>query len=371
MRNLPVAYYATIAGSLSIAVGLVVVSYGHIRKFAIQAGAAAWEASVIAVTVDALVVLSIAAIGHARGVGQQPPAMAKVALIVGIVATTGANIHHGVDHGWAGIVVSLWVPVAAELAYQLAMAAVRIGPHGHQREGRPVICGHRISVATAMERVHARPVICGPDVPVAMLAVTLVAVRRPAPRDPRPVICTRVVPLATVAATMPRPAVAICGGHLISVATVVRPLADLRPVICGHVVAIADVPFPAPLADLRHEICVRPITPAEVIARTVVAAPDVPVATEKKTLPAPRKRTTATDAATTATTATREDAVLDWLTDPTAATDRMATATGEDVAELLATSGHGTVSARTGRRILKSARARAEADTMSTDTVAA
>lgn len=359
MRNL--AFIATITGALVIAGSLLIVSFGHIKTFAESAGAGPRDAVIIAITVDALVVLALAAIGQARRLGHRPPLIAEVALVTGIVATTGANLHYGWSHGWMGIVVSLWVPVAAELSYQLAMTAIRMAGEGNTSS----------SVATGPD---GRSVICGHDVPVAALAVTLVAVRRPAPRDPRPVICTRVVPVATVAATRPprpRPVVAICGGHLISVATVVRPLADLRPVICGHVVAIADVPFPAPLADLRHEICVRPITPAEVIARTVVAAPDVPVATEKKTLPAPRKRTTATDAATTATTATREDAVLDWLTDPTAATDRMATATGEDVAELLATSGHGTVSARTGRRILKSARARAEADTMSTDTVAA
>ena len=98
MRKVPYSYYATITGSLAIAVGLVVVSYGHIRTFAIEAGAAPWEAAVIAVTVDALVVLSIAAIGHARSVGHKPPGMAKTALIVGIVATTGANIHLSLIH---------------------------------------------------------------------------------------------------------------------------------------------------------------------------------------------------------------------------------------------------------------------------------
>ena len=371
MRKLPLSYLATITGSLAIAVGLVVVSYGHIRKFAIEAGAAEWEAAVIAVTVDALVVLSIAAIGHARSVGQHPPAMAKVALIVGIVATTGANIHHGLDHGWAGIVVSLWVPIAAELAYQLAMSAVRVGPTGGQK--RPVICGHVVPVATVMERVHAKPAICGGHVPVAMLAVTLVAVRRPAPRDPRPVICTRVATVAGLMATMPprpRPAMAICGGHLIPVATVVRPLADLRPVICGHLVAVTevamprpvkdlrpvicgghvateDVAMPKPLADLRPVICTALVTVAEVMARTAVAIP-APVATKEK--PAKRRVATATSAAA------REEVILEWLTDPDAPDDRAATATSEEVAALLAEAGHGHVSARTVRRDLQHVR---------------
>lgn len=369
MRKLPFSYLATITGSLAIAVGLVVVSYGHIRKFAIEAGAAEWEAAVIAVTVDALVVLSIAAIGHARSVGQHPPAMAKVALIVGIVATTGANIHHGLDHGWAGIVVSLWVPIAAELAYQLAMSAVRVGPTGGQKQ--PVICGHVIPVATVMERVHARPNICGGHVPVAMLAVTLLAVRRPAPRDPRPVICTRVATVTTLVATMParpRPAVAICGGHLIPVATVVRPLADLRRVICSPVIPVAEVAMPKrlaicggplipatsvampkPLADLRPVICTKPVTVAEVMARTAVAIP-APVATKKVAKPRVAKKVTATSAAA------REEVILEWITDPAAPDDRAATATSEEVAALLAEAGHGHVSARTVRRDLQHVR---------------
>lgn len=379
MRNLPIAYYATITGSLAIAIGLVVVSYGHIRTFAMEAGAAPWEAAVIAVTVDALVVLSIAAIGHARGVGQHPPAMAKVALVVGVVATTGANIHHGLDHGWAGIVVSLWVPVAAELAYQLAMAAVRVGPGGQQEE-REVICGHRVSVATAMARVHARPVICGHDVPVATLAATLAAVRRPAPRDPRPVICTRVVAMATLAATMPprpRPTVAICGGQFIPVAEVVRPLADLRPAICGGhvplaevampqrpadlrrvicspVIPMADVAMPAPLADLRPEICTAVITVAEVMARTAVTAPE-PVATEERPAPAPRPRPASRPVATAEDVAAREVAILEWIAEADDPDARMANARGPEVVAVLAAAGH-RVSARTARRDLQAVR---------------
>lgn len=370
MRKLPLSYYATITGSLAIAIGLVVVSYGHIRKFAIEAGAAEWEAAVIAVTVDALVVLSIAAIGHARSVGQHPPAMAKVALIVGIVATTGANIHHGLDHGWAGIVVSLWVPIAAELAYQLAMSAVRVGPTGGQK--KPAICGQVIPVATVMERVHARPAICGGQVPVAMLAVTLLAVRRPAPRDPRPVICTRVATVTGLVATMPprpRPAMAICGGH-IPVAEVVRPLADLRRVICspfiplsevampkrlaicgGPLIPATSVAMPKPLADLRPVICTKPVTVAEVMARTAVAIP-APVATKKVA----KRRVAKKAMATAEEVAARENTILDWIMaadDPDA---RMATATGETVAALLADRGHGHVSERTARRALQHVR---------------
>lgn len=387
MNKFPVSYYATIAGSLAIAVGLVVVSYGHIRKFAIEAGAAPWEAAVIAVTVDALVVLSIAAIGHARGVGHRPPAMAKVALIVGIVATTGANIHHGLDHGWAGIVVSLWVPVAAELAYQLAMSAVRIGATGGQEDVRPAVCGgHVVAVATVMARVTAdrqaaeeaaareaaamaaRPVICGRAVPVATVAATLPSAApdvRPvicghvipveevaghlAATDTRPVICGQVVAVATVMA-MPEPLV-ICGGHTIPTATLTAPLAtatpDTRPAICGQTVPLAEVA--ATLTDDRPVICGgHLVSVAELLARTPVATPDT-----RPAKPVAKKRPVAT--AKSPATGDREDIILEWLTAPDAPDDRVATATGADIVRLLADHGH-QVSERTGRRILKEVR---------------
>jgi hypothetical protein len=373
LERLPL--YATITGSLLIAGSLLAVSFGHIRAFAESAGAAPWEATVIAITVDALVLLALGAVGQARRVGQAPPAMAKIALVVGIVATTGANLHYGWSHGWMGIVVSLWVPVAAELAYQLAMAAIRMGAGGQQE--RPVICGHHISVATVMARAHARPVICGQDVPVAMLAATLVAVRRPAPRDPRPVICGRVVAVATLVATMPprrRPVVAICGGHLIPVEAVTRPLVDLRPAICGHVVAIsdvtiperpadlrrvicspvipvADVAMPRALADLRPQICTAPVTVAEVMARTAVATP-APVATATEDRPAPRPRPANRPVATVAA---REAAILDWIAEAEDPDKRMANASGDDVVQLLAAAGH-RVSDRTARRDLQAVR---------------
>lgn len=368
MNKFPVSYYATITGSLAIAVGLVVVSYGHIRKFAIEAGAAPWEAAVIAVTVDALVVLSIAAIGHARGVDQKPPAMAKVALIVGIVATTGANIHHGLDHGWAGIVVSLWVPVAAELAYQLAMSAVRIGATGGQEDVRPAICGgHVVAVATVMARVTAdrqaaeeaaareaaamaaRPVICGRAVSVATVAASLPS----AAPDVRPAICGAVIDVATVMASIPATpeTLVICGGHTIPTATLAASLAtatpDIRPAICGQTVLLGEVA--ASLADDRPVICGgHLVSVSEVIARTPVATPDT-----RPAKPVAKKRPVAT--AKSPGTGDREDIILEWLTAPDAPDGRVATATGADIVRLLADHGH-QVSERTGRRILKEVR---------------
>lgn len=136
-RRTLTAAASTVAGSLGIAIGLAAISYDHIRQFAIDAGAQTWEAGIIAATVDGLIVMAIGAIAHARRTGTTPPPVVKISLVVGLVATTGANVHHGLGHGWQGVVVSLWVPIAAELAYQLAMWVLRTG----RRRPDMVVCG--------------------------------------------------------------------------------------------------------------------------------------------------------------------------------------------------------------------------------------
>jgi hypothetical protein len=109
----------TISGSLSIAVGLAAVSYSHLLEVAMAGGADLWEAIIIAGTVDSLIIMAICTIADARRRGVPVPAVAVVALLAGIVATTAANLYGGVAHGWIGVAISLWVPVAALLAEQL------------------------------------------------------------------------------------------------------------------------------------------------------------------------------------------------------------------------------------------------------------
>lgn len=119
-----------IGGALVIATGLLAVSYGHVHAFARAAGARAWEAAIIAGTVDGLIVVALGALGVARARGASSPWQVRAALVVGIVATTAANIHHGAEYGWRGVVLALWIPLVAELAYQLAMWAIA---HGRTR----------------------------------------------------------------------------------------------------------------------------------------------------------------------------------------------------------------------------------------------
>lgn len=345
---------------LGIAAGLIAVSYGHIHAVALDAGAVPWEAAIIAATVDGLIVMALSTIALAGRHGVKPPKVAKAALIVGVAATGAANLVHGVSYGWTGVAVAIWVPLVAEVAYLLAMAAIRIVRQA--ADSRPAICGQDIPVAALMTRVAAgrreaeeaaargaaamaaRPVICGHVVPVATVTA------RVATPDIRPVICGAAISVATAMASIPAAPkkVVICGGQDlgadIGLAThlAMATAEQEAPVICGAGIPVAAVT--APLTDDRPVICGgRLVSVAEVLART-------PVATAK---PAAKKRTPAT--AKPAATSDREDIVLEWLTAPGSPDNRVATATGPDIVRVLAGHGH-QVSERTARRVLKEVR---------------
>jgi hypothetical protein len=51
--------------------------------------------------------------------------LAKWSLGIGIVATIGANLAHGLGHGVVGALVSAWPALALVGSYELLMALVR------------------------------------------------------------------------------------------------------------------------------------------------------------------------------------------------------------------------------------------------------
>jgi hypothetical protein len=53
------------------------------------------------------------------------PPLAAWSLGVGIVATIGANLAHGLDHGLIGALVSAWPAVALVGSYELCMLVIR------------------------------------------------------------------------------------------------------------------------------------------------------------------------------------------------------------------------------------------------------
>jgi hypothetical protein len=56
---------------------------------------------------------------------QRVPPLAKWSLGVGIVATVGANVAHGLDHGPVGALVSAWPALALVGSFELLMTLTR------------------------------------------------------------------------------------------------------------------------------------------------------------------------------------------------------------------------------------------------------
>ncbi|MDA2805681.1 DUF2637 domain-containing protein [Nocardiopsis suaedae] len=192
------------AAGLGIAAGLAVVSYRHAYAFALKAGATFYEALIIAATVDGVIVMCLATIALARRYGQAPPKVAKIGLLLGIIATGGANLVYGLTHVWVGVAVAIWVPLVAEVAYLVAMAALRITQAAAAAaEERPVVCGRSVPVEAVMARVRAAE-----EAGAGAGAEESLATAPPVVSAPRPVICGAVVPVAAVVAGVRRPAAA-------------------------------------------------------------------------------------------------------------------------------------------------------------------
>lgn len=76
-------------------------------------------------TVDGLIWAASMVILDANRRKQAVPALAKWSLGVGIVATIGANVAHGLSHGIVGALISAWPAVALVGSFELAMTLTR------------------------------------------------------------------------------------------------------------------------------------------------------------------------------------------------------------------------------------------------------
>jgi hypothetical protein len=82
-------------------------------------------ARLVPLTVDGLIWAASMVILDANRGHRPVPGLAKWSLGVGIVATIGTNLAHGVGHGAVGALVSAWPAVALVGSYELLMALIR------------------------------------------------------------------------------------------------------------------------------------------------------------------------------------------------------------------------------------------------------
>jgi hypothetical protein len=110
-----------------VAVALVaaVISYRHAYELVHAHGESGVTARLMPFTVDGLIWAASMVILDAGRRKQPVPPLAKWSLGVGIVATIGANVAHGLDHGPIGALVSAWPALALVGSFELLMLLTR------------------------------------------------------------------------------------------------------------------------------------------------------------------------------------------------------------------------------------------------------
>jgi len=145
----------TALGVVSVAAIAAVISYQHAYELVSAHGETGLTARLVPFTVDGLILAASMLTLDASRRNQPVPALARWCLGAGIVATTGANLAHGIGHGPIGVLVSAWPALALAGSFELLMTLIRTG--------------HRISAVSCppLSLSQLKPVNA-PDPPAAL-----------------------------------------------------------------------------------------------------------------------------------------------------------------------------------------------------------
>jgi hypothetical protein len=102
-----------------------IISYQHAYELVSTHGEHGLTARLLPFTVDGLIWAASMVVLDASRRGARVPPLAGWSLGVGIVATVGANLAHGLGHGPVGALVSAWPAVALIGSFELLMMLVR------------------------------------------------------------------------------------------------------------------------------------------------------------------------------------------------------------------------------------------------------
>ena len=95
-----------------VAIVAAIISYRHAYELVRTHGESGTTARLAPITVDGLIWAASMVILDASHRKQPVPLLAKWSLGVGIAATIGANVAHGLNHGPIGALVSAWPALA-------------------------------------------------------------------------------------------------------------------------------------------------------------------------------------------------------------------------------------------------------------------
>ncbi|MEV5706016.1 DUF2637 domain-containing protein [Actinoallomurus sp. NPDC052274] len=128
---------------IGVAAVAAVISYRHAYELVRSHGESGTTARLVPLTVDGLIWAASMVVLDANRRTRAVPPLALWSLGVGIVATIGANLAHGVGHGPIGALVSAWPALALVGSYELLMMLIRnehrpsTGKATHQAASQP------------------------------------------------------------------------------------------------------------------------------------------------------------------------------------------------------------------------------------------
>jgi hypothetical protein len=110
---------------IGVAAVAAVISYRHAYELVSSHGESGTTARLMPLTVDGLIWAASMVVLDANRRTRRVPPLAGWSLGVGIVATVGANLAHGIGHGPIGALVSAWPALALVGSYELLMMLIR------------------------------------------------------------------------------------------------------------------------------------------------------------------------------------------------------------------------------------------------------
>jgi hypothetical protein len=114
-----------ITTAAAVATVAAVISYRHACELVGTYGETGVTARRVPFTVDGLILAASMLILDANRRHRPVPPLARWCLGIGILATVGANLAHGLGHGPIGALVSAWPAVALAGSFELLMTLIR------------------------------------------------------------------------------------------------------------------------------------------------------------------------------------------------------------------------------------------------------
>jgi len=119
---------------IAVAGVAAIISYQHAYELVTSHGETGITAHLLPFTVDGLIWAASMVVLDASRRHHPAPPLAKWSLAVGIVATIGANLAHGLNHGLIGALVSAWPALALVGSFELLMLLIRSHPRANAQE---------------------------------------------------------------------------------------------------------------------------------------------------------------------------------------------------------------------------------------------